>query len=373
MKLSLTEPLIKIKKELKKIGKISLEEVKLTSDEKLLIQQITEQTNSLNINNITRTNAYLDFYNRHPEIHWAFLGHMVSRNGGWNMTDLKGGILPRLLSKKETLSFFSFLERGNWLIFQDVYPQFLLYQECLKRRQNLFYLLKHMHVSVFMEIIWSSFWEKRDTYILNVAQIINEQSYLELRVLNNPIYKKEIFSSLEFKLQDLLSMNHILFPYFLNNRLNLAGQTLHHFESLHERIMLGKRLYSILFGNPNRLKMVEKWANTNPHTGSRKDYWPHIFNDVDEGLPGSILKPKLKSCQLLPGSTKIYSPILEFAWKNINHQHAEKIDWYKDWKVIHYLVDDEKKVDEKIENEYCKTLERLELAANAKKAISHFY
>ncbi|WCK52537.1 DUF2515 family protein [Aneurinibacillus sp. Ricciae_BoGa-3] len=86
-----------------------------------------------NVNNITRTISYYDFYCRHPEIHWAFLGHMVSRNGGWNMTDLKGELLSRLLTEQEQKHFFHFLERGNWLIFQDVFPQFLLYEESLKR------------------------------------------------------------------------------------------------------------------------------------------------------------------------------------------------------------------------------------------------
>ncbi len=365
--------LIKIKQDLKKIGKLSSGEVKLTSNQALLIQDIQEKTYSLNKNNITRTKAYLDFYNQHPEIHWAFLGHMVSRNGGWNMTDLKGGLLSRLLSPKEAESFFAFLERGNWLIFQDVYPQFLLYQESIKRNQNLFYLLSQFHVSVFMEVIWSYFWEYRDTEILTNSQIINEQNYLEIRILRNPIYKKAIFGSIEYKLQDMLSMNHILFPYIYQDKLVLVGQTLHHFESLHERILLGKRLYSILFGNQSRLKMIENWANTNPHTGSRKDYWPQIFNDVDEGFPGSIWKPKLKSCQLLPGATKIYSPKLEFAWKNVNHSPAEIEDWYNNWKIIHYLIEENEKVEDKIEEDYCKTLERLELAANAKKAISHFY
>lgn len=371
-KQQLSEPLINIKRELKKKGKLSFVN-ELTNGESSLIQQIRQQTSSLNINNVTRTKAYLEFYNRHPEVHWAFLGHMVSRNGGWNMTDLKGGLLTRLLSKKEAASFFAFLERGNWLIFQDVFPQFLLYEESLKRNQNLFYLLRHLNVSLFMEVIWNYFWVQHDTYILTVAQIINEQSYLELRVMKNPIYKKEIFSSLEFKLQDLLSMNHILFPYFFHQQIKLVGKTLHHFESLHERILLGKRLYYILFSNQNRLNMLTKWATTTPHTGSRKDYWPHIFNDVDEGLPGSIFKPKLKSCQLLPGATKIYSPKLEFAWKNVEHGPAEKIDWYKDWRIIYYLIENDEKAEDKIEEEYCKTLERLELAANTKKAISHFY
>ncbi|MFL6560809.1 MAG: DUF2515 domain-containing protein, partial [Bacillus sp. (in: firmicutes)] len=39
-------------------------------------------------------------------------------------------------------------------------------------------------------------------------------------------------------------------------------------------------------------------------------------------------------------------------------------------RVVDYLMDDNEKIDGEIKNEYCKTLERLELAAIAKKAIS---
>lgn len=369
-KIILPEPLMKIKKELKNKSKISCKEENLSPKEKVLVQQIKDQTSILNKNNVTRTKAYLDFYNRHPEIHWAFLGHMVSRNGGWNMTDLKGSLLSRLLTKKEGDSFFTFLERGNWLIFQDAFPQFLVYEESKKRGQNLFYLLQHLHVSTFMETLWSHFWYEHDPYILTVGLIINEQSYLESRVLENPTFKKEVFSKLEFKLQDFLSMNHILFPYATNEKLKIAGQTLHHFENLHERILLGKRLYAILFGDDKQLKMAEKWANLNPHTGSRKDYWPHMFNHVDEEFPSRLLKTRLKSCQLLPGYSRFYSPKLEFAWKNRKHSSAEIADWYEDWQVIYYLIDSKENVDGEIEHEYCKTLERIEFAAITKKAIS---
>lgn len=368
-KVILTEPLVKIKNELKSKSKKSYNYEILSSKEKVLVQQIKDLTSMLNKNNVTRTNAYLDFYNSHPEIHWAFLGHMVSRNGGWNMTDLKGGLLSRLLIKKEVDSFFTFLERGNWLIFQDAFPQFLVYEESKKRGQNLFYLLKHLHVSTFMETLWNHFWHEQYPDILTVGLIINEQSYLESRVLNNPIFIKEVFSKLEFKLQDILSMNHILFPYVVDGKLNISGQTLHHFENLHERILLGKRLYSILFSDNKRLKMAEEWANSNPHTGSRKDYWPHLFNHVDEEFPGRLLKPRLKSCKLLPGSTRFYSPKLEFAWKNRKHLSAEIADWYKDWQVIHYFINSEEHVDGEIAHAYCKTLERIELAAITKQAI----
>ena len=106
--LTLSQSLIKIKKELKKKEKNTIPKRELTSEERALVQQIQDQTKNLNKNNVTRTKAYLEFYNRHPEIHWAFLGHMVSRNGGWNMTDLKGGLLTDCLHKKKEFHFLHF-------------------------------------------------------------------------------------------------------------------------------------------------------------------------------------------------------------------------------------------------------------------------
>jgi hypothetical protein len=332
-----------------------------------LLEQIRRKTAEHNLNNLTRTKAYLNFYQQHKEIHWAFLGHMVSRNGGWNMTDLKGEFLTRLLSKKERNSFFSFLERGNWLIFQDAYPQFLLYSESLKRNESLFSLFPHLNISTFMETIWNHFWSNKDSYILTMGLVINEQSYLEQRIVQNPVYQKGVLNKLEFKLQDFLSFTHILFPY---GKRNLAGQTLHQFDSLNERILLGKRLYAVLFKNKDLLKQVYEWASKYPHTGSRKDYWPHIFNNINEGIPGFAYQLRLKSCQLQSGASKIYSPDLENAWKNTSQEEAEKGDWFADWKIADYLIEDNETFDGEIKNEYCKTLERLEFTALAKKAIS---
>lgn len=132
--------LFDVKNELKQKSKLihSGTMYKLTKEEQLIINNIKIQTEQLNKNNVTRTRAYYQFYIQYPEIHWALLGHMVSRNGGWNMTDLKGDLYTKILSEKEQITFFSFLERGNWLIFQDVYPQFLLYEQSVKEHKSYF-------------------------------------------------------------------------------------------------------------------------------------------------------------------------------------------------------------------------------------------
>ena len=366
-----------LSKSLKKIKRMllsndPLEKRNLTIEDEKRLNKIKQTTHLLNKNNVTRTKAYIDFYKRHPEIHWAFLGHMVSRNGGWNMTDLKGGFLSSLLSKKESNAFFNFLERGNWLIFQDAYPQFLVYEESKRSGKNLFYYLPYLHVSTFMETMWNHFWNEVDPYLLTISLIINEQNYLESRVLKNQTFQKNIFNTVEFKLQDFLALSHILFPYTKNGKMKLIGQTLHQFESLHERILLGKRLYNILFYDVERLHSIEKWAKEHPHSGSRMDYWPHLFHYVNEEVPGKGFMPRIKSCSIIKGMPRIYSPRLEFAWKNQKHDPADVGDWYEDWRIIYYLTVLEDYMDGEIENEYCKTLEKLELAAITKKIIAPF-
>ena len=88
----------------------------------------------------------------------------------------------------------------------------------------------------------------------------------------------------------------------------LTGLTLHHFGSLHERIMLGKRLYSLLFDNTNKLEKVFRWASAHPHTGSRKDYWPDIFNDVNEGVPGEGFTTTVKELPIEKRGAEIVQP-----------------------------------------------------------------
>lgn len=361
--------LVEIKKMLDHKKKVTY---KLTDEDEVIVSSIREKTRLLNLNNSTRTKAYLLYYKNHPEIHWSFLAHMVSRNAGWNMTDLKGTCLPRLLSMKEVKSFFLFLERGNWLIFHDAFPQLLLYEESLKRGSNLAYLLPQLSVSAFMETNWSYFWENRDSSLLTIALIINEQNHLEQTLMKQPNIHREVLGKLEFALQDLLSMNQILFPYFENEtKVTFTGKTIHQFEEVDSRISIGKDLYEFLF-NRDILKNVENWAFLNPHTGSRKDYWPHLFNDVNEEIPGRMYKVRLKECSLLSGSPRFYSPSLLNVWKDVSHQASLPTDWYKDSTIVDHMLPSKNHDVGHVEADYCRTLEKLEIACLAKTALPHF-
>ncbi|WP_245671151.1 DUF2515 family protein [Pseudobacillus wudalianchiensis] len=104
-----------------------------------LLQKIRLETARLNVNKVVRTKAYLDFYRLYPEIRWAFLAHMISRNGGWNMTDLRSDLHSCFFNEEKRQVIF--LERSNRLIFQDAYPQFLEFMESKRQNQTMFYLL----------------------------------------------------------------------------------------------------------------------------------------------------------------------------------------------------------------------------------------
>ena len=161
--------------------------------EKDLVTKIRNKTTSLNKNNVTRTQAYLDFYLKHPEVHWSFLAHMVSRNGGWNMTDLKAGHISSLLSFEKASILFRFLEKANYLIFQDAYPQLLLYEESKKVGKPLFYLLSEFHVSYFMNPLWTLFLKNNSLKeLLTVSLIINEQNFIESNLLQNPYFQQKV-------------------------------------------------------------------------------------------------------------------------------------------------------------------------------------
>lgn len=340
----------------------------LSHEEQSLINRITAKTNKLNRDNITRTTAYLNFYKQHPEIEWAFLAHMVSRNAGWNMTDLEGEFLPKLLSRQERNDFFHMLERGNWLIFHDAYPQLLLYQESMTRQQPLFNLLPYLHVSLFMKTKWEAFWQNGNRERLSFSLITNEQHYIEQRIIQNPTYQQSVLDTLEFQLQDLLSMNQILFPYEQAGEIHLLGYTVQHFDSLERRIQFGKDLYSLLFLK-GKLSAVTEWAERHPHTGSRQDFWRGVFCNKKEALPGESYPPRFKQCAILYGEPRFYSPPLPMAWKTTTQAPSQKGDWYKGANSHIDLSATFSNQSGDIKTKYCQTVERLDWIISSKNLL----
>ncbi|MDN4073220.1 DUF2515 family protein [Fictibacillus terranigra] len=293
--------------------------------EKSLIRFIKEKTQIHNKNNITRTEAYYHFFKNHREVHWAFLAHMVSRNAGYHMTDLKGEFLPRLLNEEQLFQIYWTLETANSLIFQDVYPQLLLYEESKRRRSSLFHLLKGLETSVFMKPVWEHFWEKRESRILTMALIINEQNFIQDRLIHNSNYSKALYS-IPFQLQNLLQLTKILFPVRLNQT-KLAGISVSGFNDLASRIETGKSLYLQLFHE--RLHPgILRFADQQPHTGSRSDYWREVFTPDSSAYSPHYNKERIGLFRMKKKAVRLYSPRLMGCWGAFHSDVPEQGDWH---------------------------------------------
>ncbi|WP_404409463.1 DUF2515 family protein [Jeotgalibacillus malaysiensis] len=265
---------------------------------------------------MTRTDAYFQFYCKHPEVHWALLAHLVSRNGGWNMTDLKGSLLEHIFSERSRRDFFIFLEKANAFIFHDAYPQLLLYEKSKETKKDYMHLLPQFSVSAFMEPVWQSFLKQQNSKFLTIALIINEQHYIELRLIANAYYRTSVYESFTFKYQEFFHLNHVIFPYAMEKHVKVIGLNVSHFAPLEQRIELGKKLYGMLYHSSYQLKTILKFASNNPHTGSRSDYWPQVFSSRR--------------------GKGIFSPTLNIAWENREHTFTNG-DWYQSGDPLPYF------------------------------------
>jgi hypothetical protein len=280
--------------------------------EKNIVAQITKETHAYNKNNITRTQAYYEFFTRNQEVHWSFLAHIVSRNGGYYMTDLKSSYLKDFLSDSQINRYFLFLERSNAFIFQDAFPQLLLYEYSKRIGKPLFHLLSAFHVSTFMQPFWTEFYLKKNSRGITVAMIINEQFMLEERVIKGIYQSTSLLQELPYKLQENLGFTTIFIPYKLSKkyRYRISGKTVREFEHVKKRVELGKELYQILF-EEQYISETIKFAHNQPHTGSRSDYWDFLFTKLENA------------------NEKLLSPALESVWEDVTHQYTNKVDWFQ--------------------------------------------
>ena len=300
----------------------------LTLQDKQIIRQIQSITEQKNMDNISRTDAYFAFYKRNPEISWSFLASMVSRNGGWNMCDLKGSVFPQILSPNTINQLFSTYERANWLIFHDVYPQLLLYEYSTKQNKMLFHLLPYFHVSVFMQKEWEKFWREKNSLRLLTSLIINEQNVIQKPVIEHPVYRNKVFHSLIFSFQDWLHFSSVLFPTCGGE---VYGASVSGFRRLSNRIYLGRQLAKILFDQrlfPYFLEFAEKTA----HTGSRYDY-EQYFKSPNQKRDTPFLRAAFPVVQHHRHQVEDWSLTrrVPFFWRygRVTHKHPIHLtDWY---------------------------------------------
>ncbi|GAB6991578.1 DUF2515 family protein [Paenibacillus pini] len=322
-----------------------------TEQEKGIIQEIEARTAKSNRSNITRTRAYLNCYKQFPELHWSFLAHMVSRNAGWSMSDLKGGLMSDLMEQPMREDMYRLLERCNALIFQDAYPQLLLYMYSRTLGKSLFHLLSEFHVSAFMHPFWERFWLERDSALLATGLIINEQQYIEGRVVQHHYFQKQILRKPSFLLHSKFQMNQIIFPLTIEHPVQdsnqsslpqatgICGLILEDFTDIHERIEFGKSLYAMLFGYQNVLSGVQAFAFTVKHQGSRQEYWPALFTaDKQTALNSPQESSELLKQEWLPEGKNLYSPLLKDVWQDMPYEPIQQYDWFTNANAIVHIT-----------------------------------
>lgn len=305
---------------------ISLSSYKFSYEEEYCIRKIKADTEKWNVDNITRTKAYFNFFEKHPEIRWAFLASMVSRNGGWNMCDLEGKLFPRVLPKKLRSLLFLTYERANWIIFHDAYPQLLLYHYSTKMRQPMFHLLRFFYVSSFMEAEWNRYWRIHDGSRLVTSLIINEQNVIQKPVIEQPVFKKRVFHSLSFYFQDWFHFSSVLFPTLHGE---LYGANVSGFTKLSKRIDLGKRLADILL-SADLFPHFFQFAKQTEHTGSRLDYEQFLRQKRARQTPFLRTTFPVISHHLHEHRDWSEKRKVKKAWyKPIHHKHPILLtDWY---------------------------------------------
>lgn len=291
-------------------------------NEKLIqtIEEIKAVTEAWNRDNISRTVFYRDFYNKHPEIKWAFLASMVSRNAGWSMSDLSGEWFPRVLEEDQLRHLFLAYERANWTIFRDAAPQLLLYAKSKTWNKSIMQCCRAFGVSEFMREEWNSFFMTRDEKRLMVALIINEQHVIELPVLKHHLYAKKVFRSMIFTVQDWFHFSTVLFPTVKGR---LYGLSVSGFRHTKNRIELGKQLGALLF-HPhyhNEFRHFSEWVYP---TGSRYDYERYMGKRRD-------------------------GPMLRTVYPMIHHHQAAKVDWYRGQRYVKKILNADVTLPDRIE------------------------
>ncbi|WP_284140110.1 MULTISPECIES: DUF2515 family protein [unclassified Virgibacillus] len=291
------------------------------------IHYITNKTELYNMDNISRTKAYQNLYFQLPELKWAFVASIVSRNAGWNMTDLYLKPFKSMLSNKERVRLFMTYERANWLIFSDAYPQLEIYRISKEIQKPMFHLLNHFKVSKFMEREWNYFWQYKDRDRLLIALIINEQNVIHHPIVKQPFYKHHVFLSMPYLMQNFFWMNAVLLPTFDTR---IYGANVHGFTKLQNRISLGKKLASIIF-HPDVYDDLVLFTKQTEHTGSRKDYERNI------------------------GISLPTAPMLRAIYPVVDHQDIIRKDWFTlEGIKASWLLPKRTKIDSSIGNTFYK-------------------
>ncbi|PYZ94552.1 hypothetical protein CR194_03190 [Salipaludibacillus keqinensis] len=293
-----------------------------------ILKTVRKLTAKNNVDNVARTDSYQQFYDSYPEIRWAYLASFVSRNAGWSMSDLLSHSLVEMLSKEWRRRLFISLERANWLIFSDAYPQLMIYQFSQKIGKPLFDLLSFFDVSKWMMQQWWVFWYDRNEDQLMKALIINEQHVIEKPVIRAPFFRDVLFHRPSYEWQERLHFSVVIFPSICGE---IYGISVDHFTDVKKRVELGGKLAWLLFHSPVREEIREYFQDT-LYTGNRSIDIPEITHEKDINLPLRICYPMIHHGDNKRRDWSLsdeFEPDLLLRRKNKVPRRYQITDWYQ--------------------------------------------
>ena len=226
-----------------------------------------------NEDNVSRTESYLELYaftrEHPPDLPWVLIAHLVSRNAGYMMTALAGGLArgDALFTPEALETLLVFLERANYLIFHDAWWHVL--HHLLGRSCEL-------AVPRVARFVATECWPRyelglrRDGPTPELERqlvrdlVTNEQHFIERRVVHNPRFlaARAIVGFLESVGRDA----PLVLPC------TDAQIRVGRFADVGCRIDAGWRILDQVLHDRARRDEIYAWARAHPHTGARAVY-----------------------------------------------------------------------------------------------------
>jgi hypothetical protein len=237
-----------------------------------------------NADNVSRTASYLELYawtrDNPPELPWLLMAHLVSRNGGYLMTDT-AVFLDRkegLFRESAMVELFLFLERANFLIFYDAWYH-VLHHLLLRREQ-----MNAGRVTRYMRERWAEY--ERDGAAGVSAElerrlvhelVVNEQNFIEHRVVHHAGFA--VAAAMVGFFETIERDAPLVFP------VDAPPIKVGTFANLERRIQTGRDIFDEVLRDREKRRRCFEWATAHPHTGSRAIYGGRPTPSVHDAWP----------------------------------------------------------------------------------------
>jgi hypothetical protein len=227
-----------------------------------------EEKDARNRDNVARTESYLELYALcrayGVELPWILMAHLVSRNAGYLMTDLAKTPAGSFFTREALDELFLFLERANFLIFDDAWHHVVHHALGGVRQLDA-------RTPRFMRDAWGRYELEAAGEITPALErslvldlVTNEQNLIESRVVHNTRFARARAMIAFF--EDAQVDGAVVLP------LTLARIRVGAFAQLEKRIDAGRRIFDEVLAERRGRDAIFAWAVAHPHTGSRRTY-----------------------------------------------------------------------------------------------------